>query len=228
MNALHVGDLVQIMISAQVTGGANNLASQQNGIMQYVQDLAISTGGVMRVIDEGSQGAFTSTRAIQSLLGTGGDRGIGSINGYATSFTQGLGSATVLDRVTLQAIGIGSVNVTVAAASDTKFVASTPGGLKVGHTNNNGNPALVTYPGSVSMGVTTYVRPDFDHDGKVTSADLAHLAACTTGPGVPQMDPACQDARLDGDSDVDQDDFGIFQRCYAGVHGYPPQNCDAP
>ncbi len=33
---------------------------------------------------------------------------------------------------------------------------------------------------------------------------------------ITQHDPDCQDADLDGDGDVDQSDFGIFQRCISG------------
>jgi len=56
------------------------------------------------------------------------------------------------------------------------------------------------------------VASDFDGDGDVDALDLNHLAACASGPALPQTDPGCRDADLDGDADVDQDDFGIFQR----------------
>ncbi len=37
-----------------------------------------------------------------------------------------------------------------------------------------------------------------------------------TAPGVPQPDPACREADLDRDHDVDAADFGILQRCLTG------------
>jgi hypothetical protein len=65
-----------------------------------------------------------------------------------------------------------------------------------------------TFPGQV----TAMVLGDFDHDGDVDSADLGHLNTCALGAGIPQTAPACADARLDADQDVDSDDFGAFQR----------------
>lgn len=72
------------------------------------------------------------------------------------------------------------------------------------------------------------IRSDFDHDCDVDSADLAHLKLCSLGPAVRQTNPLCADARLDADSDVDLDDFGIFQRCYSGEGRAADPNCDPP
>ncbi|NLF17472.1 MAG: hypothetical protein GX595_09460, partial [Lentisphaerae bacterium] len=58
---------------------------------------------------------------------------------------------------------------------------------------------------------------DYTNDGYVDADDLDEFAACALGPAIPQTDPACADKRLDADDDVDQDDFGIFQRCYSGT-----------
>ncbi len=58
--------------------------------------------------------------------------------------------------------------------------------------------------------------PDFDVDGDIDQVDYGFFQACLTGPGVPQLDPACAKARLDPDEDADHDDFGIFQTCAAG------------
>jgi hypothetical protein len=232
ITGLKVGDLVQITIRAQVTGGVNNTAGQQNGIMQYVMDLRISVADRLRVIEETSLAPFTSTRAIQALLGTSpvGERGIGVLNGYTTSFTSGLAAPVALNRVTLQAIGLGSATVTLSqATSDPKFNVSTPHGLKVGHTSSYGNPASSSYPAPLAFIVTGSVRPDFDGDGHVTAGaggDLEHLIDCRSGAEIPQEAPACLDARLDSDEDVDLDDFAIFQRYFSGEEDAPPQNCD--
>lgn len=61
-----------------------------------------------------------------------------------------------------------------------------------------------------------YCKADFDRDGDVDTLDFEHLAACSSGPSVPQSTPSCLDALLDGDNDVDQSDFGLFQHCYSG------------
>lgn len=52
---------------------------------------------------------------------------------------------------------------------------------------------------------------DFNGDGRVDQADVAHMRLCRSGPAVAQTNPLCQDADLDFDGDVDQDDFGLLQ-----------------
>lgn len=61
-----------------------------------------------------------------------------------------------------------------------------------------------------------HVQADLDEDGDVDVDDLDHFLTCVSGPGIPQIVPACINARLDSDSDVDQSDFGLLQRCYSG------------
>jgi beta-lactamase superfamily II metal-dependent hydrolase len=73
-----------------------------------------------------------------------------------------------------------------------------------------------------------YTLADFDHDGDVDMEDFGHLQVCLTGPGVPQTDPACEDAMIDSDDDVDQDDFGLFQACISGANVPAPSNCVSP
>lgn len=48
---------------------------------------------------------------------------------------------------------------------------------------------------------------------------------CLTGAGNEQTHEECFDARLDGDLDVDQDDFGIFVGCYSRPHMEPIITC---
>ena len=57
---------------------------------------------------------------------------------------------------------------------------------------------------------------DLDIDRDVDQTDFGLLQACLTGPGVPQANTACQDAKLDNDDDVDQDDIAIFRACLTG------------
>lgn len=59
----------------------------------------------------------------------------------------------------------------------------------------------------------TPVRADFNADGEVGGLDLEHFQNCHSGPGIEQPARECLDARLDDDSDVDQSDFAILQRC---------------
>lgn len=70
--------------------------------------------------------------------------------------------------------------------------------------------------GDIWSFTTKQLRADFDQDGDVDMTDFAHLQICLTGPGVPQNDPECQDAKLDGDEDVDENDVNIFYGCLSG------------
>jgi hypothetical protein len=98
-------------------------------------------------------------------------------------------------------------------------------GYVVGSAGDTGNGA----PPVVDMGAYEFqgvsipcVPPDFDCDGDVDLSDFGYFQACYTGPGVPQLDPICQRAKLDDlDDDVDLDDFGIMQSCMTGA-GIPP------
>jgi len=57
--------------------------------------------------------------------------------------------------------------------------------------------------------------PNGKRDGRVNSYDVAEFRACSSGSMVPYS-TGCDWADRDGDGDVDQSDFGVFQRCYSG------------
>jgi len=57
--------------------------------------------------------------------------------------------------------------------------------------------------------------PDFNNDLHVDAIDLNYFRSCLAGQGVPP-DAGCESADLDEDGDVDQTDFGLFQRCITG------------
>jgi hypothetical protein len=79
--------------------------------------------------------------------------------------------------------------------------------------------------------ISVFVRADFNHDGDVDGDDLSVFEACATGPAIPynqaelpEPEPGCTltpdgngkiAADFDEDGDVDQSDFGAFQRCYS-------------
>lgn len=211
---LHFGDPVELTVRGQVTSGANMAAGQQNGIMQFVHDLEISAGGVLRVQSIETLGAFDTTRAsLQTAEGDAGDLGTSLINGFTTSFAEGLTGADPLYRVTLRAVGTGSASVSVFPAAEIKFADSTPHGLKVGHTMDNGNPASASYPGPVAAAVVAGPG-DSDADGDVDLADYANFADCLTGPDGGIL-PDCDVFNFDFDNDVDLEDFETFQSIFA-------------
>jgi len=69
------------------------------------------------------------------------------------------------------------------------------------------------------------VPGDFEGDGDVDADDLEAFQACASGPGIPQMDSACEKDLLDADDDVDQSDFGILQRCLSGLNVPADPSC---
>ena len=72
------------------------------------------------------------------------------------------------------------------------------------------------------------IPSDFDQDCDVDPSDALHFFACMSGPGIPLLGESCKNADLDHDGDIDQTDFGLFQRCYAGTDQVIDQNCIAP
>jgi hypothetical protein len=70
-----------------------------------------------------------------------------------------------------------------------------------------------------------FLPMDFNCDGKIDNQDMTHWLACATRATIPQTNPGCLDADLDEDLDVDQDDFGILQRCFRGPIAPADPNC---
>ncbi|HOM52612.1 MAG TPA: discoidin domain-containing protein [Phycisphaerae bacterium] len=65
---------------------------------------------------------------------------------------------------------------------------------------------------------------DMDHDHDVDMEDFGAFQICLSG-GQAVVDPACLEARLDGDLDVDQADVEIFIACAAGPGEPPVEGC---
>lgn len=145
--SLEIGDVATLTVLAHVSGGGNLTAEQENGVMQYIHDLAISTGGVLQVQSVTPVAPFADSReSLEVLQGNNGDRGVDRINGHTTSFTQGLGAPSAMYQVSLLAVDIFAVNVTIAPSDDAKFAATAPAGIIVGHTKACGQPATVVPP----------------------------------------------------------------------------------
>lgn len=69
---------------------------------------------------------------------------------------------------------------------------------------------------------------DVNDDGAVNSWDFDVFFACFTGPAIPLADTAAQECRCmdrNGDEAIDQQEFGLFQRCYSGMEPVDPA-CD--
>ena len=79
----------------------------------------------------------------------------------------------------------------------------------------------------VDMGAYEFIPAvpgDFDANGHVDDKDLQALTACTTGPDMAILS-GCDSKDLDGDADIDLDDFGILQRCYTGRNRSADPSC---
>lgn len=198
-NALFIGDTIVVTVHGQVTTGANSTPGEENGIMQFVHDAVLSTGGVLRVVGVEPLGTFAKTRAVlESPQGVAGDLGMRRINGHTTSFTQGIGGTADLYRITLKAVATGSTTLTLAPANLPKFAASTPRGLKIGHTWSQGNPAAANYPAALAFTVTSRPIGDLDGDNLVTTLDAPLLAAVLTGLDTTPALVAVADINCDG------------------------------
>jgi hypothetical protein len=211
LSTLIIGDIVEITVEGEVTADANTTSGQENGIMQFVHDVNIAPDGVIKVVSVEPLGPFSTTRAsLQEKQGTDGDSGMDTINGYTTSFTEGLSAAADLYRITLEAVCTGSANVTIQPAEDAKFAASTPGGLKIGHTDSNGNPASVVAASPVSV-ISLAPPGDFDGDDDEDLADLFIFMAAFPSDDTPtgNWDPDC-DISDPCDGVVDLADYGVF------------------
>jgi hypothetical protein len=75
------------------------------------------------------------------------------------------------------------------------------------------------------QGCPVPIPGDFNRDGDVDQEDFGHLQACITGGSVPQTQSECLNARLDGDTDVDEWDVLIHQRCFGGPNVPADPDC---
>lgn len=215
LKSLQVGDTVEVTVRGLVSSGANSSTGQQNGIMQFAHDLALNTSGVLQVDSVTAANPFSETRDISVISSTG----VTLINGYSTSFTQGLSTAAPLYVVTLEAVAPGSTSVSVAAAATAKFAASTPNGLKVGHTDHNGNPASASYPAALAMTVVEgpqYGPGDMNCDGTVNNFDIdPFVLALTDADAYALQFPDCDASNGDvnGDGVLNNFDIDPFVAC---------------
>ncbi len=213
-----VGQIIQVEVRGQVTGGANLGIGLENGIMQFIHDLALTSPGVFRVVQITPVGGFQSTNAdeqFQAPLGVAGDLGVRNVNGFTTSFTVGLTGPAPLYTVSLLAVGEGSTTLTLGPAQMPRILASTPRGLKVGHTASNGDPATATYPAGIVLSATapSLCPGDVNCSGAVDFDDIdlfVEALGYPGGAGWPYPDCPWLSADCDGNGNVDFDDIDPF------------------
>lgn len=198
LSGLNVGDTVEVQVRAEVTSGANASVGEQNGVMQVVHDALLSTGGVLAHTGTTFAGGLQPTRS--TLVAPGVNGGVETVNGYTTAFDKGISGATALYTLTFTAGSTGSTSLTLSPAA--AFTISTPAGVKVGHTDNNGNPAGASYPAPLALTVVPGggCSGDLTGDSQVDFADFSVLSACWGSP--------CGD--LTGDALTDFADFSAL------------------
>jgi hypothetical protein len=202
LSDLRFGDVVDVRVAAEVTSGANLTAGEENGVMQFVQDVLLETTGVARLESVTPMNGFAITRgALVTHEGVAGDAGVSLVNGHTTAFDAGLGAATELYAVTLRVISAGATALTLGPAAAERFAASTPLGVKLGHTDMHGDPAAVVYPLAAPLVATG--PGDADGNSVVDVADLLLLVACLDGPENGLADGCGPlDLELDNDADI--------------------------
>lgn len=156
-----------------------------------------------------------------------------------------LGDELAVDSFTVRNSGPATVNYTITEDADWLSVQPTSGdssgeadsinvvydvsGLPTGEysaTITVASPDAFNPPQTIVVSVAVVsVKPDFDGDGDVDHEDFGHLQTCFSGSGI-QSTPACVDARLDADLDVDSGDLIVFVRCMSGPNHPAERTCD--
>lgn len=157
-NGLRIHDVIDITVRGVISTGANLTPDSQNGISQFAFDFFISNPGVLAVENVEAIAPFTLTRA--SLLDElqNGELGVSRIVGHTTAFDQGLSGPTPLVKIRLRAIGSGSnVALSLSRSFDPKLSLTEFQGLKIAHSDLNGEPGGVLFPNSQIVGVTSTV-----------------------------------------------------------------------
>ncbi len=108
-----------------------------------------------------------------------------------------------------------SAILNVSTSTEAKFAVSTPHGLKVGHTDSNGDPAAVTYPPGISISVTGVLATgDLNCSGSVGFDDInPFVTALVGGPVAYAAEyPGCNyyNGDIDGDGEVGFSDINPF------------------
>jgi hypothetical protein len=79
------------------------------------------------------------------------------------------------------------------------------------------SPPSATVTVSLSVVESLYAPADFNRDRFVDETDLVVFLSCLTGRDAGPPATECDRTDIDWDGDVDQDDFGLFQRCISGT-----------
>src|SRR6185436_5949087 len=89
-------------------------------------------------------------------------------------------------RLTFKTIAPGSVNISIAPATEPKFAASTPRGIKIGHARTTspvsiGDPGSAIYPAAIAVTVGAGQVGDVNGDTFITTADIPPFVGVLLG-----------------------------------------------
>lgn len=186
------------------------------------------TGGASQYTlyeDDGSSWAYQSggyARTSYSMSGTG--------DNFVLLIAERTGSYVPASRSYELAIhrwpghslpaGVNEVELTLHAskaafdAADSGYYHDLAAGIFYAKFDDTGGDMMFSFGGDF----VPDVPGDFDHDGDVDQDDAGFMQACLSGPGNPQLNPACAEALMDDDADVDQDDLTLFLGCMSGAN----------
>ena len=109
--------------------------------------------------------------------------------------------------------------IAITPASEEKLLASTPLGLKVGHTDHTGTPAAATYP-TLQVSVVSGGTPgDMNCDGLVNNFDIDPFVLAISDPNAYGLAyPGCDilSADIDENGLVNNFDIDPFVQCLTG------------
>lgn len=217
LNDLALNDRITLRVFATVNNGNTN-AEEENGVMQVLHNLFVSNSGILQVESVTPGPGFAHTREeLLSFAGSLGSLGFRNLNLHTTGFTCGIGGSCELYTVELRVSGLGTAGINLAPAADFNFADTTPDGVKLGRTWQNGNPESADYPVPLLVESTTLSQAgDCDGSQGLSLGDFACLVDCLDGSG-PDLDNAgnCSAFDFNDDGDTDLADVAMWSQLHS-------------
>jgi hypothetical protein len=196
------GYRAQVLYAKNIIGGGSSITATFGA--------AISSFGIVYAHEYAGVDRVNPVDAVAANSGASGSLNSGTLT--TSTSNDLLFGAGASDNV-ITGVGSGYAVRSTAYGNLTEDRATATAGSYTATATQNGNAWVMQ-----AVAFRGAVPGDLDHDGHTDREDLDRLDACSSGPAIPYDDPACAEADLDGDGDVDQSDFGLLQS-YLGATG---------